>query len=108
MINLAHSEEEKKDMKDSMAVEAPRYPYGLEIDLDPATVKKLGLSDVPKVGEKFMVLAIAEVSAVRKDRGVQDDSVGFSVSLQVTDMDIKKEEQKEKKDSASVLYGGAK
>jgi len=40
MINLAHSEEEKKEMKDSLLSEAPRYPYGLEISLDDEVEEK--------------------------------------------------------------------
>ena len=104
--DVSYSEEEKKDMSTpSLVSELPKYPYGLKITLEPDVLDKLELYDAPKVGEKKMILAIAEVVAVRKEDG-RGDVKKFSVELQIQQLDCKKEEADgQKVDAAKSLYG---
>jgi len=82
----------------------PRYPYGLKIHLDKDSYKMVGLSGVPKVGEEYMILAKVEVTDVSKESSASDENK-VSCSLQIKEMDIKKEEVKP--EPATVLYGGS-
>ena len=86
----------------SVVEDRPRYPYGLCLHIDECTYEKLGLKDPPKVGEKMMVLAMVEVNEVRQAK-YEDDVPKHCLSLQITEMDLKKKEKE--KDTAGKLYG---
>lgn len=103
MKNLKINEEEKKEMMSApSALDQPSYPYGLKLHICDDTFKKLELKDAPKVGEVFMIIGKAVVQDVHMEQEF-DEQKEYSFSLQLTDMDIKKEEQK--KDPSTVLYG---
>ena len=103
MKSMKLTEEEMKEkVSPQPALEREQYPYGLCIHLDDEMYKRLEVGDTPKVGDEFMILAKATVKEVRKEMNNQADDT--SMTLQITDMDMKKE--KEKKDTATELYGG--
>ena len=81
------------------------YPSGLNIYLNPETVKKLGITEAPKVGEEKMILAKVLCQSVSIDPN-DDDTSELSISLQITEMEIKGlDKEPEKKDAAASLYG---
>ena len=81
----------------------PSYPHGIRLELDEETVAKLGLTDVPEVGDMMNVIGRAEVITVRKEEGRGDDH-SFSITLQLQELDVSAE-SKEKMVS-NVLYSG--
>lgn len=106
MKSMKISMEEKKENSAISVVEREQYPYGLVLNFDEDTYKKLGLSDTPDIGQKFMVLALAEVKSLDQSKGV-DDVPRMTMSLQITDIDIKeKEEKTEERSMTETLYGG--
>lgn len=108
MKSMMMSESEKKEMNEySVVSDRPKYPYNLKLRIDPETYKKLEMGEPPKIGEKFMVLAQAEVCEVEMYRK-EGDEKEFNIELQITDMDLKSSDQKEEsesKDMASKIYG---
>mgnify|MGYP000940690126 FL=1 len=66
----------------------PNYPYGLRITLDPDTLRKLAMGDgnMPQVGQQFELDALVEVIAVSMDDG--QSNVGYSMTLQITAMEL--------------------
>lgn len=78
--------------------DAPKYPWGLSIDLNDATLGKLGITELPAVGAKMRLMAEVEVTRVsaHQDQGGTEKSVG----LQITSMAI----EPPAKDTAAVLY----
>lgn len=64
--------------------EGPMYPYGLCLYLDEDTLKKLGLTELPKLGEKIAIMAKAEVKMVSESKNVY--GVERRLELQITDM----------------------
>lgn len=104
MKDMSISIEEKKEKAVESPVESTDYPYGLKIHLDYETYKKIGFTDAPAVGQKFAVMGYAEVMDVHKEKVQNEDRM--SCTLQITHMDLKKKEQEtEKKDQGSILYG---
>ena len=107
MIDLRMNDSEKMDYhEDTMLKEKVRYPYGLRITLDSDTLKKLGITEPPRVGSKKMMLAAVECVEVSK---CLNDEGQISVSLQITNMDLKGKDDGKKADSGSIesmLYGG--
>lgn len=81
--------------------EGPKYPYGLQITLNEDSLKALGITELPKVGEKMKIEGFVEVcntSQYEESSGHSSRSLG----LQITDLDLSKE--KAKKPSKEVMY----
>lgn len=104
MKSMKISSEEKKEMSlPSVVSDKPKYPYGLKLHFDETSFAKLEM-EAPRVGEKFMVLAYAEVCDVHQEK-YEGDVPRYSMTLQLMDVDLKKKEQEEKKSVANELYG---
>jgi len=107
MKDMALSEEKKKDMRSSVlggsSGDAPRYPHGLKISLDPDQVKELELDDC-YVDEKIKLVAEAKIESVSNDSNEQDDKKGKYITIQITAMEIEKGKEKEK-GTEETLYG---
>lgn len=92
MVNLQLTPEEAKDNGIAVATKAgdgPRYPYGLCLYLDNATLKKLGIEGLPEVGSVLNVAAKATVVSVGMNQQ-QDGDKEKRVELQITDMALGK------------------
>lgn len=72
------------------ADEGPAYPWGLTIDLEEESIKKLGLASTPKAGETLMLEARVKVSRVAASDSV-DQGETRSLSLQITDLCLEPE-----------------
>ncbi|EOU1336451.1 capsid staple protein [Cronobacter malonaticus] len=79
------------------------YPWGLRINLDNETLKKLGVS-MPAVGAEVMITA----RAVVKGTSVRDDGDEKyqNADVQITDMAIAPAQAERQKSAADTLYGG--
>lgn len=62
------------------------YSYGMRLDLDENTLKKLGIKKLPAVGDVLMFEAKAKVIASRQSYTV--GGTNRSLELQVTHMDL--------------------
>lgn len=107
MTNLAMTADEaKKEYGDSCSPDAtnlPRYPYGLTLYLDDDTLKKLGITDLPKVGTVMQAQITVNVTSISQrstQSGKDGEATRSCVDLQITDMDI----AVPGKSAASVLY----
>lgn len=94
-MKMVDMELPKKNRKDDQnapccATEAkePKYPWGLQINLDNNVLKKLpGLKD-GKINGKVQIVASADIVSIRTSQNKErkDD---YTVELQITDMDAK-------------------
>jgi len=102
MIDLKISEEEKKEqaMPESV-LESNHYPFGLRINLDPKTMKKLGLGILP-VGQKMKMLCEAEVISVYSENKKGDERE-VCAGLQITAMELNP--KTEEKPPEVMIYG---
>lgn len=78
----------------------PAYPYGLSLNLDDEVLAKLGLTELPAVGTKMMLMAVVEVTGTSQYSN-QDGKEG-NVNLQITAMDL---QPADKPSAAERLYG---
>lgn len=103
MKDMMISDMEKKENSEHLVMsDEPKYPYGLKLYFDENSYKKLGLSEAPMVGQKFMLIANAEVCEVRQSR-YEGDEVKMCMEMQIMEIDIKPKEKE--KDIANELYG---
>ena len=76
-VVMRRSDREKKDAVEGYGIpfrpEADDYPYGLRITLENGSLKKLGIKDMPKPGDKFRIEGEAHVLE-SSQRDTEDDS----------------------------------
>ncbi len=92
MKNMAMTKEEMKESKptavnDMSPDDAPKYPYGLRLDLNDDVISKLGLKSLPKVGQSLILQAKVEVCSV-SEYETQGKEAEQSICLQITDMEV--------------------
>lgn len=98
MYNMKIESDELKDFCTPKPMK-PEYPYGLKLHLGSSELKKLGMLNIPKLDEDFMMLAKCCVVEVRKGEDGEP-----SLCLQIEEMKLKS--TKEESDSAEkVIYG---
>lgn len=106
LTNLKQTAAEVKEETSPAVAEQPAYPYGLCLDLNDETMKKLGIIEMPKAGDVFKIEAMAtvsRVSAYQEMNGDNDQSMG----LQITDMALLRDATGPSLEerAASALYG---
>jgi hypothetical protein len=89
LVDMARTDADKKAsqkrMEAMMESDGPDYPYGLCLDLCKEELDKLGLKDLPEVGDEFHIYAVAKVTRVSQSASESgDDSRG--ISLQIIEM----------------------
>lgn len=62
------------------------YPYGTRIELNSSLIDKLGLKELPEVGEEINIMAVGEVVAA--SQSASDGKKSRSVSIQITSMSL--------------------
>lgn len=85
LVDLKLSKADKKASEPTAIVggkyEGPDYPYGLTLRLDNASLDKLGIDELPKVGAAMKVMAMAVVTSVssHESRNREDRTVELQV-----------------------------
>jgi hypothetical protein len=102
-VNMEMPAEKREEMTETAMAGKPRYPYGLEIRLDNASLARLGLAELPEIGEKVVIHAIAEVSNISQHFSLRGEDEK-NVALQITDLGLYPEE-KENSDMEHFFYG---
>lgn len=100
MVSMKMSREEAKECCETVACDAPEYPYGLCIDLNDDALDKLGLKALPAVGTVVMIQAQAIVTATSSN-STQGGEQEMRASLQITDMAVTANDSRS---SAERLY----
>lgn len=88
----------------------PRFPWGLQLNLENEQLQALGMSSLPKVGETMTIQAVVKVTRCGEEEREGEDPCR-SVALQITDLGIEAPEQKrvpiDKEATAKSLYGNS-
>lgn len=98
-MDMCSMKSDMKKMADKEVKEhTPEYPYGLKLNLDHESIKKLGMEKMPEMGKYMMLHAKVEVTDIHESEGHK------SLGLQITDMSLK--DDMEKRSTEEVMYGG--
>jgi hypothetical protein len=97
MIDLKNTKEEiKKSSQPYIGSSDDMYPYGTRITLSDKELKKLGIKNMPAVGEKMMFEAKAKV--ISSHQSADRNSSTRRIELQITHMEL--EDEAAEKDDA--------
>lgn len=95
--NMKNLKKKKPDEIKEIPYEGDRYPYGLEINLGEDSLKKLKLgAENFRVKETFQIAAKVKVTSVSVRDSLQAGTKD-RVELQITDLDLGKNEPKKSK-----------
>ena len=103
LVNMQMSQEEAKEYTSAMPGDpgnAPRYPWGLCINLDDDSLTKLGITELPAVGSTLLLMAHVTVTSVRSSQQMDGDKES-GTELQITDMALSAPTTK---DAAATLW----
>ena len=118
IIDMARTAKEKKAAEERYKVSPSTgedYPYGLTLNLGKDELEKLGIDDLPAVGDEKYFYVACKVTRVHALASENYESIG--VEMQITKMALEeppKEEEKESKRedgnqdfkaAAKTLYG---
>ena len=96
----AEKKEESKEMSAPVGSNMPDYPWGLCLDLNDESLKKLGISTLPEVGDEYHLIGVAKVT--RLSSSASETYSEDSMSLQICFLQLVHEDEKpDEKESAS-------
>jgi len=100
MVDMSYTPKERKEEATELATpQPPAYPWGLEIRLEKDELEKLGITDLPGVGDEFHIMAVGRVTSVSQAYR-EDTDESKCVSIQLCMMQVMDEGQ-EPDDSAA-------
>lgn len=110
MVSMERTKAEKKKAQErcevAMPSDGPDYPWGLNLNLGKEELDKLGIKELPGVGDEFHIVAVCCVTRVSQSASKGGDE-HMGVELQITHMGAMAEEEAPKPTLASKLYGSA-
>lgn len=86
LVDLKLSKKDRKEEMQPAPSNGPDYPYGTSLTLDTDELKKLGISDLPEVGDEYTVNAIGKVTRVSSNASGSAESQ--SMELQITKLEL--------------------
>lgn len=100
LTNLKRTKEDKAEKSDTvLGYDDEDYPYGLQVHLDDATIKKLAVGPL-EVGRAVTIMAKAFVSEASAN--THKGKPRRSATLQLTDMEVVPSDGNE--DTAAIMY----
>ena len=104
MDNLMHMKSTPSDMKkDGIASYKPSpYPYGLSIELNIEQMKKLGITELPEIGNEYSITATGKVTSASKSAS-ESGGATSRMSIQITHLNLETDDSEEEaKESPKV------
>lgn len=92
LVDLKMSKADKKESSPMVAgkYEGPDYPYGTCLRLDNASLEKLGMDELPKVGAVMHVSGLGRVTAVSSHESKNRDE--RTVEIQIEQLGVEDED----------------
>jgi hypothetical protein len=96
LINMARSPAElKADNKPSTLSGDSKYPYGTRISLNTDQLKKLGITELPEMGDEYSIVGVAKVT--RASSSASESGSETSMELILTHLSMTHENDVEEK-----------
>jgi hypothetical protein len=102
LTSMKLTKDERTEATGAPAMEAPRYPWGLSIDLNDDVLSKLKMTTLPSVADAFVLVAKVYVKGVRANETAESGK-NRNVELQITALCL--EDVDDAAEYADVLFG---
>ncbi len=87
MVDLKRSKADMKADRTASPVDENPYPYGLCLSIDTDELDKLGITELPEVGDEFQIRAVGKVTRVSASASEGSDEQR-GISFQIMKMEI--------------------
>ena len=102
LVNMARTNREINEEKEGMSFSPRRFPGGLTLHLDDESLTKLEIKDMPAVGGRVKLGALASIAEVRAI--LEGDGKDRSLTLQIEELALEESDPDEVA-RAEVLFG---
>lgn len=101
MVDMKYTAKEKKDEATEMMGKPQDYPWGLAIRLEQEELDKLGIKDLPSVGDEVHINAVGMITGVNQNK--QGGETETCVAIQITYLQVLPEapHSREEKETAA-------
>lgn len=101
MVSMARTPSAIKKGMNPVSSMASKYPYGVSISLDNDTLKKLGITELPEMGDEYQIIGVAKVT--HASSASSEAGQNTSMELTITHLNLTHEDDvEEKSESPSV------
>ena len=99
---LTDMKQSKREAKKNHEVcsDSPRFPYGLDLDLDTESLEKLGITDLPEVGSEMIVVAVGVVTSARTNERAEGKA-NRNITIQLQKLEVGPLEESTAEDAIS-------
>ena len=87
LTDMKQSKKVAKGNDATVASDSPRYPYGLDLDLDTESLKKLGIGELPTVGTEMIVVGVGVVTSASTSERVEGKA-DRNITIQLQKLEI--------------------
>lgn len=103
-MKLSKAEKKANTTYPAPASSGPDYPWGLQINLDDAALKKLGIAELPDAETDCQIMAVGKVTRVSSTS--EGGKTRRSMEIQIVSMNVACEDSDDKK--MSKVWAGYK
>ena len=83
LVSMRRTKADKKRNRAEIASgDQESFPYGLRLNLDDESLTKLGIKDLPKVGEAWIIVGVGKVASVSKSDNERRTNRDVSIQLE--------------------------
>ena len=87
LVSMKRTKKDKKRHNDDHAIESEnQFPFGLSISLDDESLTKLGIKELPAVGEEMIVVGVGKVESVSERS--DERRVSRNVRIQLEKLEV--------------------
>lgn len=104
LVSMKETAAEEKAEQASLDSPAPDYPYGLRLSLGRNELKKLGMKDLPEIGDEFEIVARGKVVSISQSESERGD--GYKCAdIQITEMSLTDPDEEAEPDGPMAKAG---
>lgn len=105
MVDLKYTAKEKREESKEIGSmpdgsNMPDYPWGLTLDLDDSTLKKLGVNELPDVGDEYHLIAVAKVTRLSSSADEKESENRMTLQICYMQM-VHEDEEPDENESAA-------
>ncbi len=95
LTSMARTPAELKEANGPSKYVPSKYSYGTSINLNKEEMEKLGIKELPELGDEYRIVGVAKVT--RASSTATQGGKDTSMELQITHMDLTHEDEAEEK-----------
>jgi len=102
LVSMKRTKKDKSRHNSDHAIGEENFPFGLTLSLDDESLTKLGIDELPAVGEELIIVGVGKVDSVSKSERDNRRGVSRNVSIQLEKLEVGPFKAKTAEDAVSA------